>query len=101
MAFGVVTGALDGAGDPPPAGPSPAERNIPAAAALVAGLLSVPTALTYLGGIVFGLTAIIVGFVGVARSHHLEGRGEGMAVAGIILGALGMSLPAAMAMFLA
>ena len=81
--------------------PSPADRNSAAVAALVAGILSVPAALTYLGGIVLGLAGIILGFVGVARSRHLAGRGEGIAVAGIILGALGMSLPAAVAMFFA
>ena len=75
--------------------------NRPAVGALVLGLVSVPAALTYIGGIVLGLAGIIVGFVGVARSRPLDGRGEGMAVAGIILGALGMSLPAAMALFLA
>ena len=76
-------------------------HNRTAAIALGLGVVSLPAALTLLGGIVLGLAGIIVGFVGVARSHHLEGRGEGMAVAGIILGALGMSLPAALALFLA
>ena len=80
---------------------SGAGRNAAAIAALVLGIASLPAALTYIGGIVLGLAGIIVGFVGVARSRPLDGRGEGMAVTGIILGALGMSLPAAIAMFFA
>ncbi len=81
----------------------PAQReavNRPAWAALVLGVLSLPAALTYVGGMLLGLAAIIVGFVGVARSRHLQARGEGQAVAGIILGMLGMALPAALSLFL-
>jgi hypothetical protein len=75
--------------------------NRPALAALVVGALSVPGALTYVLGLVGGMAAVLLGFVGVARSRQLDARGEGMAVAGIILGMLGMALPVAMSLFLA
>lgn len=74
--------------------------NRPALAGLVAGVLSLPAALTYVGGLLLGLTAVILGFVGVAASQKLEGRGEGLSVAAIILGMLGMALPVAMALSL-
>ena len=74
--------------------------NRPAVAALVVGLLSLPAALTYVGGLVLGFAALILGFVGVARSRELDARGERLAVAGIVLGMLGMAVPVAMALFL-
>ena len=83
--------------------PEPKTRvtdNRPALAGLVAGVLSLPAALTYVGGLVLGLAAVILGFVGVAASHKLEGRGETAAVAAVILGMLGMALPVAIALFL-
>ena len=75
--------------------------NTPAVAALVTGLLSLPASLTYIGGLLLGFTAVILGFFGVARSHQLDGRGEGQSVAGIILGMLGLALPVALSLFLA
>ena len=78
-----------------------ATPNRPAVAALVVGALSVPGSLTFVLGLVGGLAAVLLGFVGVARSRHLGARGEGMAVAGIVLGMLGMALPVAMTLFLA
>ena len=45
--------------------------NRPALAALVMGLLSLPATITVYGGIVLGIAAIVVGFVGVSRSHRL------------------------------
>ena len=74
--------------------------NAPAAAAVITGLLSVPAALTYVGGLLLGFTALILGFAGIARSQHLDGRGEGLSVAGIILGTLGMAAPVALSVFL-
>ena len=74
--------------------------NRPAVGALVVGLLSLPGALTYVLGVVLGLSAIVLGFLGVAKSRQLDAAGEGLAVAGIVLGMLGMALPVAMAVFL-
>ena len=80
---------------------STARPNATAVAALVVGVLSVPAALTYIGGLVLGFAAVILGFFGVAKSRQLDARGEGLAVAGIILGMLGMALPVALSLFLA
>ena len=75
-------------------------NNRAAVAATALGVLSVPAALTYVFGLVFGLAAIVLGFVGVAKSRQLDAAGEGLAVAGIVLGMLGMALPVAIALFL-
>ena len=75
--------------------------NRPAVVALVLGVVSLPAALTYIGGMILGFAAIVAGFVGVARSRELDGRGEGFAVAGIILGMFGMALPVGVSLFLA
>lgn len=72
-----------------------------AVAALALGVLSVPAAVTYIGGLILGFTAVVLGFVGVAKAHHLDGRGQGQAVAGVVLGMFGMALPVAVSLFLA
>jgi hypothetical protein len=84
---------------PPP--PAKAVDNRPALAGLVLGILSLPAAVTYAGGLVLGLSAIVTGLFGIARSHTIDGAGENLSVAAIILGMLGMALPVALALFLA
>lgn len=74
--------------------------NPPAALALGIGLLSLPGALTLVLGVVLGVVAIVVGFVGVTRAMALNGTGQGLAVAGIISGAVGFALPVALTFFL-
>ncbi|MPZ73531.1 MAG: hypothetical protein GEU74_09920 [Nitriliruptorales bacterium] len=74
--------------------------NRPAVAALATGLLSLPATLTVIGGMVLGIVAIIVGFVGVSHSRHLGGAGEGLAAGGIAAGMFGMALATAIPMFL-
>lgn len=74
--------------------------NRPAVAALGLGVASLPAGVTLVGGIVLGIAAIVVGFAGVARSHRIDGAGEGLAVAGIITGMFGMALGAALGLFL-
>lgn len=96
--------ASSGTSDAGAAATSPARRtgsNRPAVAALTVGILSLPAVLTFLGGMILGFAAVVLGFVGVARSRELDARGEGLAVAGVILGMLGMSAPAAISLFLA
>jgi hypothetical protein len=75
-------------------------HNRAAVIALTAGLLSLPAALTVVGGVVLGVAAIIVGFVGVARSHHMDGAGEGIAAGGIAAGMFGLGLATAIPLFL-
>ena len=74
--------------------------NRPAVTALALGLLSLPATITVYGGIVLGIAAIIVGFVGVSRSHRLEGAGESIAAGGIAAGMFGMALSSAIPMLL-
>ena len=74
--------------------------NRPAVAALALGVLSLPAALTVVGGMVAGIAAIIVGFVGVSRSHRMDGAGEGIAAGGIAAGMFGMALASAVTLFL-
>ncbi|HVM19007.1 MAG TPA: hypothetical protein VM307_03500 [Egibacteraceae bacterium] len=66
--------------------------NVPAVVALALGALSLPAALTFVGGVALGLAAVVAGFVGVARADRLAGSGQGLAVAAIIIGGLGMAL---------
>ena len=81
--------------------PTATVTNWPAVAALVVGILSLPAALTYIGGMVLGFIAVVAGFVGVAKAHQLNGRGQGQAVTGVVLGMFGMALPVAVSLFLA
>lgn len=76
-----------GFGDPPPRGPA---RNGLGVAALVLGILALITFWTLVGGILFGLLAIILGLVGRGRAKRGEATNGGMALAGVILGALGL-----------
>jgi len=77
-------------GMPPPA-PSvlrpagaPSPNNAMAVAALVLGILT----FVCLGPIA-GVLAIIFGFLGMKKANQLGGTGKGMALAGLILGAVG------------
>ncbi|HVM26554.1 MAG TPA: DUF4190 domain-containing protein [Mycobacteriales bacterium] len=61
-------------------------------AALVVGVLSLPAAFTIIGGVVLGLLAIVLGLVGRGRAKRGEADNGGMALAGVVLGALGVVL---------
>lgn len=63
-----------------------------AIAALVCGLLSVPLFITVIGGVLLGLAAIVLGFVGLSRAKKTQNSGKGMAITGIVSGALGLIL---------
>lgn len=69
-----------------PGGPPP--TNGWAVASLVAGILGV-----CLVPILSSLTAVITGIVGIARADRYRGSGRGMAVAGLVLGAIGLVAP--------
>lgn len=58
---------------------------------LVLGILSIPADLCYGSGILFGIAAIIVGFVARKQIKESQGTqsGDGLALAGIITGAVG------------
>lgn len=78
-----------GYGAPPP-GSGAAPRNGLGIAALVLGLLALLSSWTVVGGIVFGLLAIVLGVIGRGRAKRGEANNGGLALAGIILGALGL-----------
>ncbi|HET6562351.1 MAG TPA: DUF4190 domain-containing protein [Marmoricola sp.] len=61
-----------------------------AIAALILGVLALLTCWTVLGGILFGLVAIILGFVASRRAKRGEAGGRAMAIIGIVTGLLGL-----------
>jgi hypothetical protein len=95
-----------GHGYPPPP-PQPyagyaapvAMRNGLGVAALVCALLSLPAAVTIVGGFVLGIAAIILGILGRNRVKSGEANNGGVAVSGIVLGALGVVLSIIMVIF--
>jgi hypothetical protein len=68
----------------------PATTNGLAIASLVLGIISVPTSCCYGGGILFAIPAFITGLVARMQIQASDGtqRGEGMALAGMIMGGL-------------
>lgn len=61
-----------------------------ATAALVLGILALITSITVFGGVLLGLLAIIFGVIGLRRANRGLALGRGRAIAGIILGVLGI-----------
>ncbi|MFC9428531.1 DUF4190 domain-containing protein [Streptomyces sp. NPDC056987] len=68
--------------------------------ALVLGILAVVTFCFWGLGIILGVLALIFGFVGRGRAQRGEANNAGMALAGIILGAIGTLISAAFLGFL-
>lgn len=68
-------------------------RNGLGIAALVLGILSLFSWFLFIGGLL-GLIAVILGFLGRGRAKRGEATNGGMALAGIITGALGVLLTA-------
>jgi hypothetical protein len=81
-------------GSMPPQGQAPPARPIGgggmATAALVLGILALITSFTVIGGVLLGLLAIIFGIIGLRRANRGLALGRGRAIAGIILGLLGI-----------
>ena len=69
---------------PPPAAP----RNGLGTTALVLAIIGLLSCWTVVGGIIFGIVAVILGFVGRGRVKRGEANNGGVALAGIILGFL-------------
>jgi uncharacterized membrane protein len=67
-----------------------------ATAALVLGLLALITSFTVIGGVLLGLLAIIFGVIGLRRANRGLALGRGRAIAGIILGVLGILVAGAL-----
>ncbi len=68
---------------PPPTGP----KNGLGVAALVIAIIAL---VTVFGGIILGVVAVILGFLGWGRAKRGEATNGGVAVAGIVLGFLGI-----------
>jgi hypothetical protein len=87
-------------GQPPPwpggrppfgtAAPRPT-RNGLGTAAVVLGLLSLPAAITVVGGALAGLLAVVLGVQARTRVRTGEADNSGAATAGIVLGCLGLA----------
>lgn len=59
-------------------------------AALVLGLLALVLSWTIIGGIIFGILALIFGLLGRARAKRGESTNGGLSVAGVVLGVIGL-----------
>ncbi|MFJ5227260.1 DUF4190 domain-containing protein [Streptomyces sp. NPDC088400] len=64
-------------------------------AALVLGIIGVVGFCMWGLGVILGVLALIFGIIGRRRAHRGEATNGGMALAGIILGAIGMAIGAA------
>ena len=70
-----------------------------AVAALVVGVLALVTCWTVIGGVVFGLVAIVLGLLALSKARKGLAGGRGMAIGGIVTGALGLVLAGALFAF--
>ena len=68
----------------------PAKRNGLGVAALVLGVLALLLCWTVVGGVVLGIAAIVLGVLGRGRAKRGEADNGGLAVAGAVLGLLGL-----------
>lgn len=60
--------------------------------ALILGLLALLLSWTIIGGIVFGVLALIFGLIGRARAKRGEATNGGVSLAGVVLGVIGLLL---------
>jgi hypothetical protein len=72
--------------------PRTGHRNGIGIAALVVGILALVSSVTVVGGIVLGILAICFGAIGRGRARRGEASNEGVALAGLVIGALGLAL---------
>lgn len=71
---------------PPGAGSAP--RNGMGIAALVVAVAGIVTALSVVGGVLLGIVAVVLGFIGHGRAKRGEADNGGVAIAGMVLGVL-------------
>lgn len=70
---------------PPPPGYGPQENKGLAVASLVLGIVGVVTFWIFVGGLL-GIVALVLGIVAIRRTRRGQAGGQGMAIAGTILG---------------
>ena len=97
-------GGYGGDGGYPPPPPPPyfgyapqapaAPKNGLGIASLITAIVSLPAALSVFGGFLLGVVAVILGFVGYGRAKRGEANNGGVAIAGIVLGVVGIILSA-------
>jgi len=75
-----------------PAGQCRHPRNGLGIAALVLGIVAIVASVTVIGGIVLRIIAVILGFIARSRAKKGQATNGGVALAGIITGALGVVL---------
>jgi hypothetical protein len=69
---------------PPPAGP----KNGLGIASLIIAVIGLILFLSVIGGVVLGIVAVVIGFIGQQRVRRGEANNGGVSVAGIVLGFL-------------
>ena len=72
----------------------PADENSAALYSLFCGILAIPTAFLFGIGALFGVLAIVLGRAGLQRAAEGQGR-QGLAIAGVALGAVAIVLAVA------
>jgi Domain of unknown function (DUF4190) len=78
-------------------GPPPvAERNGLGTGALIASVASLPAAFTVFGGFILAIAGIVLGIMGYNRARRGEATNPGIAIAGIVVGVLGVILSVAL-----
>ena len=70
---------------PPPPGYGPQQNKGLAVAALVLGIVGVVTFFFFLGGLI-GIVALVLGIVAIRQTRRGQASGQGMAIAGTVLG---------------
>jgi hypothetical protein len=73
----------------PHGAPAPAQNGF-GTTALVLGILALLSSVTVLFGVLLGVLAVIFGILGVRRARRKEATNGGMAIAGLVTGALGL-----------
>ena len=63
-----------------------------AVTALVLGIIALLACWTVVGGILFGLLAVVLGFIASGRAKRGQAGGRGMAITGIVLGLVGAAI---------
>lgn len=76
--------------------PAPKKGKGLAIAALVLGVLALLTSITVVGGILFGLIAVVLGFVASGKAKRGQAGGRGLAIGGIVTGVLGIVIAGAL-----